>query len=281
YQEAPAEIKPYRQKDDALLAIGTLLDKLKQTEPYKSELESMLVQHVFPEFNSPVGHIRAKDTTARKQELQMLLETKATRTIPAIGLIQNKRTVISLSTVVASLKTIKTAWIKKKITLYSHQMGYWYTVCVNCHKLPEADTLGNHIPLLTCMSLGLFGDKSHCSSYDTKRPVRFEDKEVQRDSKLLPYKIVNKDEKPYIQVQKDGENKVFSLEEISVMVEKDYDESKGFFFFKFDSRAGLEAILEGGPWLIRKSLILSSIGKRILDCLKEELDSLSDMGQIA
>ncbi|GJX35671.1 retrovirus-related pol polyprotein from transposon TNT 1-94 [Tanacetum coccineum] len=32
--------------------------------------------------------------------------------------------------------------------------------------------------------------------------------------------------------------------------------SKGFFFFKFDSRAGLEAVLEGGPWLIRKSLII-------------------------
>nr|XP_043623852.1 importin beta-like SAD2 isoform X1 [Erigeron canadensis] len=60
YEEAPIEIKPYRQKDGALLAIGTLCDKLKQTEPYKSELETMLVQHVFPEFNSPVGHIRAK-----------------------------------------------------------------------------------------------------------------------------------------------------------------------------------------------------------------------------
>ncbi|GKB49326.1 zinc knuckle CX2CX4HX4C containing protein [Tanacetum coccineum] len=31
---------------------------------------------------------------------------------------------------------------------------------------------------------------------------------------------------------------------------------KGFFFFKFNSRAGLEAVLEGGPWLIRKSLII-------------------------
>ncbi|KAI3796270.1 hypothetical protein L1987_38937 [Smallanthus sonchifolius] len=60
YEQAPIEIKPYRQKDGALLAIGTLCDKLKQTEPYKSELEPMLVQHVFPEFNSPVGHIRAK-----------------------------------------------------------------------------------------------------------------------------------------------------------------------------------------------------------------------------
>ncbi|XP_047333919.1 importin beta-like SAD2 [Impatiens glandulifera] len=60
YEEAPVEHKSYRQKDGALLAIGTLCDKLKQTEPYKSELERMLVQHVFPEFKSPVGHLRAK-----------------------------------------------------------------------------------------------------------------------------------------------------------------------------------------------------------------------------
>ncbi|GJX47798.1 zinc knuckle CX2CX4HX4C containing protein [Tanacetum coccineum] len=32
--------------------------------------------------------------------------------------------------------------------------------------------------------------------------------------------------------------------------------SKDFFFFKFDSRTGLEAVLEGGPWLIRKSPII-------------------------
>ncbi|XP_052207680.1 importin beta-like SAD2 [Diospyros lotus] len=60
YDEASVEYKPYRQKDGALLAIGALCDKLKQTEPYKSELERMLVQHVFPEFSSPVGHLRAK-----------------------------------------------------------------------------------------------------------------------------------------------------------------------------------------------------------------------------
>lgn len=54
------ELKPYRQKDGALLAIGSLCDRLKQTEPYKSELEHMLVQHVFPEFDSHVGHLRAK-----------------------------------------------------------------------------------------------------------------------------------------------------------------------------------------------------------------------------
>lgn len=60
YDESPIEHKPYRQKDGALLAIGSLCDKLKQTEPYKSELERMLVQHVLPEFASPIGHLRAK-----------------------------------------------------------------------------------------------------------------------------------------------------------------------------------------------------------------------------
>ncbi|GJV44958.1 zinc knuckle CX2CX4HX4C containing protein [Tanacetum coccineum] len=45
--------------------------------------------------------------------------------------------------------------------------------------------------------------------------------------------------------------------------------NKGFFFFKFDSRFGLEAILEGGPWLILFkedgiSLIATFIGKPVM-----------------
>ncbi|CAN6447518.1 unnamed protein product [Victoria cruziana] len=60
YNESAEGYKPYRQKDGALLAVGALCDKLKQTEPYRSDLERMLVQHVFPEFRSPVGHLRAK-----------------------------------------------------------------------------------------------------------------------------------------------------------------------------------------------------------------------------
>nr|GEV09333.1 zinc knuckle CX2CX4HX4C [Tanacetum cinerariifolium] len=47
--------------------------------------------------------------------------------------------------------------------------------------------------------------------------------------------------------------------------------SKGFFFFKFNSRAGLEAVLEGGPWLIRKSLIILKKWSMDTRLLKEEL----------
>ncbi|GBG85770.1 hypothetical protein CBR_g40497 [Chara braunii] len=59
-QELPLDQKPYRQKDGALLAIGALSDILKKTDPYKGALETMLVQHVLPEFQSPLGHLRAK-----------------------------------------------------------------------------------------------------------------------------------------------------------------------------------------------------------------------------
>ncbi|XP_034929908.1 luminal-binding protein 4 isoform X1 [Populus alba] len=47
---------------------------------------------------------------------------------------------------------------------------------------------------------------------------KFDDPEVQRDIKFLPYKVVNKDGKSYIQVKVKGETKVFSPEEISAMI---------------------------------------------------------------
>jgi len=56
--------------------------------------------------------------------------------------------------------------------------------------------------------------------YDVKRFIgrRFDEPTVQRDKKLLPYEIVNKDGKPYIQVEIKGEKKLFAPEEISAMV---------------------------------------------------------------
>ena len=56
--------------------------------------------------------------------------------------------------------------------------------------------------------------------YDAKRLIgrKFKDETVQRDSKLLPFKLVDKDTKPYISVEFKGERKVYSPEEISAMV---------------------------------------------------------------
>jgi len=56
--------------------------------------------------------------------------------------------------------------------------------------------------------------------FDVKRLIgrKYSDTTVQHDKKLLPYEIVNKDSKPYIEVLFKGEKKVYSPEEISSMV---------------------------------------------------------------
>ncbi|GKD69367.1 zinc knuckle CX2CX4HX4C containing protein, partial [Tanacetum coccineum] len=52
---------------------------------------------------------------------------------------------------------------------------------------------------------------------------------------------------------------------------KDYDEYQRLFFFKFHSCVGLEAVLEGGPWLIRNSPIILKKWSMDTRLLKEEL----------
>lgn len=56
--------------------------------------------------------------------------------------------------------------------------------------------------------------------YSIKRLIgrKYNDKEVQHDKKLLPYDIINKDGKPYVQVEIKGVKKEFSPEEISAMI---------------------------------------------------------------
>lgn len=56
--------------------------------------------------------------------------------------------------------------------------------------------------------------------FDVKRFIgrRYNEPTVQRDKKLLPYNILAKDEKPHISVSLNGEEKVFTPEEISAMV---------------------------------------------------------------
>jgi len=56
--------------------------------------------------------------------------------------------------------------------------------------------------------------------FDVKRLIgrKFTDPTVQHDKKLLPYDIVNKDGKPYVQVIFKGEKKTYSPEEISAMI---------------------------------------------------------------
>ena len=56
--------------------------------------------------------------------------------------------------------------------------------------------------------------------YDVKRLIgrKYSDKTVQADKKFMPYEIVDRDGKPYVQTILKGQAKVFSPEEISAMV---------------------------------------------------------------
>jgi len=56
--------------------------------------------------------------------------------------------------------------------------------------------------------------------FSVKRLIgrKFADKEVQNDKKLLPYNVVNKDGKPFIEVDIKGEKRLFSPEEISSFI---------------------------------------------------------------
>jgi len=56
----PVEQRPLAQLDGAMLAIGSLADKLKGSVNYRGSVETMLTRHIVPEFRNPRGHIRAK-----------------------------------------------------------------------------------------------------------------------------------------------------------------------------------------------------------------------------
>lgn len=48
------------QKDGALYMIGSLADILLKKREYRDQIEQMLTTYIFPEFNSPHGHLRAR-----------------------------------------------------------------------------------------------------------------------------------------------------------------------------------------------------------------------------
>ncbi|XP_064649209.1 endoplasmic reticulum chaperone BiP-like [Lineus longissimus] len=56
--------------------------------------------------------------------------------------------------------------------------------------------------------------------FDAKRLIgrRFNDKTVQQDIKHFPFKVLNKNDKPHVEVQVGDERKLFAAEEISAMV---------------------------------------------------------------
>lgn len=49
-----------KQKDGALLMVGAVADVLLRKQGYRDQMEKMLVMYIFPQFDSPFGHMRAR-----------------------------------------------------------------------------------------------------------------------------------------------------------------------------------------------------------------------------
>ncbi|KAL6058791.1 putative importin-7 [Balamuthia mandrillaris] len=60
YQQAAPEQRNLREKDGALYVLGNLCAKLIKSKAYKPHLENFLVNHVFPELESPYPFMRAR-----------------------------------------------------------------------------------------------------------------------------------------------------------------------------------------------------------------------------
>mmetsp|Transcript_4901 Transcript_4901/g.7219 ORF Transcript_4901/g.7219 Transcript_4901/m.7219 type:complete len:1062 (+) Transcript_4901:138-3323(+) len=58
YATAAPDQRNHIEKDGAFLALGSLSDMLLSKKKYSSQLEGLLVNSVFPDFNSPIGFLR-------------------------------------------------------------------------------------------------------------------------------------------------------------------------------------------------------------------------------
>ncbi|GBF99631.1 hypothetical protein Rsub_12310 [Raphidocelis subcapitata] len=142
---------------------------------------------------------------------------------------------LALAVVCAGFGTVARAAEEEKLgTVIGIDLGTTYS-CVGVYKNGRVEIIandqGNRItPSYVAFtdSERLIGDAAKNQAtvnpkrtvYDVKRLIgrKFEDKEVQKDKKLMSYDIVDKAGKPHVQVDISGSAKVFSPEEISAMI---------------------------------------------------------------
>ncbi len=85
---------------------------------------------------------------------------------------------------------------------------------------PSYVSFTNEERLIGDAAKSLAASNSANTVFDAKRLIgkKFGDATVQSDMKHFPYKVVNKEGKPYIEIEFKGQSKIFSPEEIGAMV---------------------------------------------------------------
>ncbi|KAJ1417125.1 Heat shock protein 70 family [Sesbania bispinosa] len=130
-------------------------------------------------------------------------------------------------------------------TVIGIDLGTTYS-SVGVYKKDHVEIIANDQGNRTTPSWVAFTDSERLIGEATKNqaPLNAE-RMVQKDIKLLPYKVANKDGKPYIEVKVKCENKVFSPEEISAMASKDAGTIAGLNVARIINEATTAAITYG------------------------------------
>ena len=85
---------------------------------------------------------------------------------------------------------------------------------------PSVVSFGEHERLVGEAAKQQMSNNPHNTIFSIKRlmGLRYSDSEVKNELKRLPYKVIDKDDRPFVQVQYKGETKEFSPEEISALI---------------------------------------------------------------
>lgn len=147
-----------------------------------------------------------------------------------------KRTLTTLCLVLACMATLAVADKKREVDgpVIGIDLGTTYS-CVGIFKNGRVEIIPNEFGNRITPSVVAFTDderlvgeaaKNHAlldpqrSIHVVKRLIgrKFDDVEVQRDIKWLPYKVVSKQGKPYVSIETQSGQKMLSPEEVSSMV---------------------------------------------------------------
>ena len=125
---------------------------------------------------------------------------------------QTKRSTVPIGIDLGTTYSCIGAWVNGKVEIIANDQGNRTT--------PSYVSFTSEERLIGEPAKSMVSSNPSNTVFDAKRLIgkKFNDNTVQSDMKHFTYNVINKDSKPYIEVEFKGEKKVFSPEEISAMI---------------------------------------------------------------